>query len=326
MLRYVAFRFVRMATVVFAVTLFTFFLVNLLPGSPINAILGPAAGDAHARAQLTQQLGLNHPIYQRYFVWLGHAIQGNLGQSYISGQTVLSAIAEHVPFTIELLIMAEVMSLILAIPLALWCSLRPGKFFDAMMSRISLGLLALPAFVLAELLIYIFSIKLHVFPASGETTWFYFGNSQTPAVIATPQSIVLPAIVLALGQLAIFFRVLRGDLLGTLRSQYIVMARSKGLTTRRILFRHALRPSSFSLLTLVGLSIGGLIAGAVVVEVIFGLPGIGTLLVTSIEKRDYLMIQGLVVLVATGFVFVNFLTDMIYGFVDPRVTRARLIG
>lgn len=315
-----------MVSVVFAVTLFSFFLVNLLPGSPINAILGPAAGDPQARAQLTLQLGLNHPIYIRYFVWLGHALQGNLGNSYISQQTVLSAIAEHVPFTLELLVMAEVLSLILAIPLALVCSLRPGRFLDAMMSRISLGLLALPAFILAELLIYIFSIKLHVFPASGETTWFSFGSSETPAVVATPQSIMLPAITLALGQLAIFFRVLRGDLLGTLRSQFILLARSKGLTTRRILFRHALRPSSFSLLTLVGLSIGGLIAGAVVVEVIFGLPGIGTLLIDSIEKRDYLMIQGLVVLVATGFVFVNFLTDVLYGVVDPRVRRDRLIG
>jgi peptide/nickel transport system permease protein len=315
-----------MLSVVFAVTLFSFFLLNLLPGSPINAILGPAAGDPVARAQLTSQLGLNHALYLRYFIWLGNALHGNLGQSYISAQPVTTAIAQRVPLTIELMIMAEVISLGLAIPMAMLCSLRPNRWFDKFTSGSTLLLLALPAFILGPVLIYLLAIKVHVFPASGESTWFSLGSSTSPTIIATPQSILLPAIVLSAGQLALFARVLRGDLLATLKSEFILMARSKGFSRWYVLLHHALRPSSFTLMSLVGLSVGGLLAGALIVENVFALPGMGTLLITSIEKRDYLIVQGMVVLIASGFVTVNFITDALYGVLDPRVRRARLIG
>jgi peptide/nickel transport system permease protein len=319
-------RLLRILSVVFAVSVFTFFLVNLLPGSPINTILGPAAGSAAARAQLTHQLGLNHPIYVRYWIWLGHAIQGNLGESYVNQQSVLGAIGQRMPFTLELMLMAEIISLGLAVPLAMICSLKPEGFFDKSVNRVSLSLLALPAFMLGELLIFVFSIKFHVFPASGTTTWFTFGNPFQPGIIATPQSILLPAITLAAGQLAIFARVLRGDLITTLKSDFVLMARSKGFSKAYILLHHALRPSSFSLTSLVGLSIGGLLAGALVVENIFALPGMGTLLISSILKRDYLMVQGVVLLIAAGFVTINFLTDVVYSVIDPRLRRGRLIG
>jgi peptide/nickel transport system permease protein len=326
MLSYVGWRFLRMLSVVLAVTLFSFLLLNLLPGSPINAILGPAAGDPAARAELTNQLGLNHPIFLRYFIWLGHALQGNLGQSYISDQPVTTAIAQRVPLTLELMIMGEVISLGLAIPMAMLCSLRPDGWFDRFTSGSTLLLLALPAFILGPVLIYVFAIKMHVFPASGESTWFTIGNSTSPTIIATPQSILLPAIVLSAGQLALFARVLRGDLVATLKADFILMARSKGFSRWYVLVHHALRPSSFSLMSLVGLSVGGLLAGALIVENVFALPGMGTLLITSIEKRDYLIVQGMVVLIATGFVTINFITDALYGVLDPRVRRARLIG
>jgi peptide/nickel transport system permease protein len=326
MLSYVGSRFLRMLSVVFAVTLFSFILLNLLPGSPINAILGPAAGNAAARIELTRQLGLNHPLYLRYFVWLGNALHGNLGQSYISDQPVTSAIAQRVPLTLELMIMAEIISLGLAIPMAMFCSLRPNRWFDKFTSGSTLLLLALPAFILGPVLIYFLAIKVHVFPASGESTWFTIGSGTSPTIIATPQSILLPAIVLSAGQLALFARVLRGDLLATLKSEFILMARSKGFSRWYVLLHHALRPSSFTLMSLVGLSVGGLLAGALIVENVFALPGMGTLLITSIEKRDYLIVQGMVVLIATGFVTVNFITDALYGVLDPRVRRARLIG
>ncbi|HXY44585.1 MAG TPA: ABC transporter permease [Acidimicrobiales bacterium] len=326
MLSYVGWRFVRMLSVVFAVTLFSFLLLNLLPGSPINAILGPAAGDPVARSELTNQLGLNHPIFLRYFIWLGHALQGNLGQSYVSDQSVTSAIAQRVPLTLELMIMGEVISLGIAIPMAMLCSLRPDGWFDRLTSGSTLLLLALPAFILGPTLIYVFAIRFHVFPASGETTWFTLGSGTSPTIVATPQSILLPAIVLSAGQLALFARVLRGDLLATLKSEFILMARSKGFSRWYVLLHHALRPSSFSLMSLVGLSVGGLLAGALIVENVFALPGMGTLLITAIEKRDYLIVQGMVVLIASGFVTVNFITDALYGVLDPRVRRARLIG
>lgn len=326
MLQYVAWRFVRMLSVVIAVSIFTFFMINLLPGSPINAILGPAAGDSAARAQLTLQLGLNHPIYERYFIWLSHAVQGNLGESYISDQNVVSAILEHVPLTLELMIMAEIISLGLSVPAGMFCALKPDGWFDKFVARTSLALLALPAFMLGELVIYIFSVKFNVFPASGESTWFTIGGGYSPAIVATPGSLLMPAFVLAAGQLALFSRVLRGDLVTTLKAEFILMARSKGFSRWYLLLRHALRPSSFSLLSLVGLSVGGLLGGAVIVENIFALPGIGTLLVDSIEKRDYLMVQGLLLFTATGFVLINFFTDMLYTVLDPRIRRDRLIG
>jgi len=326
MLSYVGWRFVRMVSVVFAVTLFSFLLLNLLPGSPINAILGPAAGDPAARAELTRQLGLNHPLYLRYFVWLGHALQGNLGQSYVRNQGVTSAIAQRIPLTIELMIMGEVISIGLAVPMAMLCALRPDGWFDRFTSGSTLLLLALPAFILGPVLIFLFAIKTHIFPASGESTWFTIGSGTSPTIVATPQSILLPAITLAASQLAVFARVLRGDLLATLKSEFILMARSKGFSRWYILLHHALRPSSFSLMSLVGLSVGGLLAGALIVENVFALPGMGTLLVVSIEKRDYLIVQGMVVLIASGFVTINFITDALYGVLDPRIRRARLIG
>jgi peptide/nickel transport system permease protein len=142
---YIATRFVRMITVVFAVTLFAFFLLNLLPGSPINAILGAGAGDAAARAQVSAQLGLNHPLAERYFIWLGHALQGNLGVSYVSNQSVLSAIGERIPLTLELMVMAEVISIVLAVPTAMGCALKPGGWFDTAVNQSSLAVIGLPA-------------------------------------------------------------------------------------------------------------------------------------------------------------------------------------
>jgi peptide/nickel transport system permease protein len=314
-----------MVSVVFAVSFGTFYLLNLLPGSPVNAILG-IGGTAAARKQLTDQLGLNHPIYLRYFYWLSHALQGNLGQSYVSDQSVTVTIAKHLPLTLELMLEAEIISLALAIPLALICAFKPNGWFDKMVSRISLGLLALPAFVLGPALVFLLCIKVHLFPAGGYVQWFQWGSPQSPAIVATPWSIFLPSFILAMGQLAIFVRVLRGDLVATLKSEFITMARSKGLSTRRILVAHALRPSSFTLLSVVGLSIGGLLAGALIVETIFALPGMASLLVTSIEKRDYLMVQGTVLLTSTGFVLVNFITDFLFGVLDPRVRRGSTLN
>jgi peptide/nickel transport system permease protein len=300
-------------------------LINALPGSPINAILG-VGGTAAARQQLTEQLGLNHPPLLRYFYWLNHALHGNFGQSYVSGQSVLRAVAQHLPLTLELMIEATIISLAISIPLALICAFRPNNWFDKMVGRMSLILLALPAFVLGPALIYFFSVKIHLFPAAGYNQWFTIGNPQSPAIIATPQSIILPSIVLAAGQVAVFSRVLRGDLISTLKSQFITLARAKGMTTRFILLKHALRPSSVALISLLGLSIGALLAGALVVEDVFSLPGMGSLLVNSIEKRDYLMVQGIVVLTAAGFVIVNFLTDFTHELLDPRIRRGALVS
>ncbi|MEO6627999.1 MAG: ABC transporter permease, partial [Aquihabitans sp.] len=177
------------------------------------------------------------------------------------------------------------------------------------------AMLALPAFMIGILLIYVFAVKLKWLPATGQATWLHIGSG----VVATPISILLPIITLASGQLAVFARLLRSEMIVTLRSDFIMVAKAKGISERRILLRHALRPSSFSLVTVVGISIGSLLGGTVIVERMFALPGMGQLLVVSIFKRDYLIVQGGVVLISVAFVLANVAADIAYSILDPRV-------
>lgn len=312
-------RLARLVTVVFAVTALSFLLLNLLPGDPTLALLGPAAGDPTARAELKGSLDLDEPLPQRYASWLGNALQGDLGRSYFTQQTVVDSLAERLPLTLELMIMALAMALAGAIPIALLSAQRTDGWIDRTSRATSFALIGLPAFMLGILLIYVFTVRWTVFPASGQTPWFHVGSG----VIATPRSIFLPAVTLAAGQFAVFTQVLRSDLVTTLRSDFILAARSKGISQWRIMVRHALRPSSFSLITLAGLSLGSLIGGAVIVEQMFALPGMGRLLVTSIYKRDYRIVQGMVVLIAVTFVIVSFFIEILYGILDPRIRSAQ---
>lgn len=307
----------RLVSVLLAVTFLSFLLISLLPGDPTIAILGPAAGDPDAAQAVRQDLNLDEPIPVRYVKWLGRAVRGDLGTSYFQNRPVTSAIAERLPFTIELMGLSLLLALALAVPLGIGAARRPGGWFDRLTGGALLALLALPAFMLGVLLIYVFAVKLQWLPATGQATWFHIGSG----VVATPVSILLPIITLAAGQLAVFARLLRSEMILTLRSDYIMVAKAKGISERRTLVRHALRPSSFSLVTVVGISIGSLLGGAVIVERMFALPGMGQLLVVSIFKRDYLLVQGAVVLISIAFVMANVVADILYGVLDPRVRR-----
>ena len=307
----------RLVSVLLAVTFLSFLLISLLPGDPTIAILGPAAGDPDAAQAVRQDLNLDEPIPVRYVKWLGRAVRGDLGTSYFQNRSVTSAIAERLPFTIELMGLSLLLALALAVPLGIGAARRPGGWFDRLTGGALLALLALPAFMLGVLLIYVFAVKLQWLPATGQATWFHIGSG----VVATPVSILLPIITLAAGQLAVFARLLRSEMILTLRSDYIMVAKAKGISERRTLVRHALRPSSFSLVTVVGISIGSLLGGAVIVERMFALPGMGQLLVVSIFKRDYLLVQGAVVLISIAFVMANVVADILYGVLDPRVRR-----
>ncbi len=307
----------RLVSVLLAVTFLSFLLISLLPGDPTIAILGPAAGDPDAAQAVRQDLNLDEPIPVRYVKWLGRAVRGDLGTSYFQNRSVTSAIAERLPFTIELMGLSLLLALALAVPLGIGAARRPGGWFDRLTGGALLALLALPAFMLGVLLIYVFAVKLQWLPATGQATWFHLGSG----VVATPVSILLPIITLAAGQLAVFARLLRSEMILTLRSDYIMVAKAKGISERRTLVRHALRPSSFSLVTVVGISIGSLLGGAVIVERMFALPGMGQLLVVSIFKRDYLLVQGAVVLISIAFVMANVVADILYGVLDPRVRR-----
>jgi peptide/nickel transport system permease protein len=308
-------RLVYLVPVILAVTALTFAISALLPGDLAIAMLGDQA-TPDAVAALHQKLGLDLPIWQRYLYWLGGVLSGDFGFSIRTGETVLHAIAGRLPVSLELLIIAEIGGLLIGVPLAILCAVRPGSGFDRAVSGIAFGTLSVPPFMLAILLIFVFALRLGVLPA---TAYVPFSDD----MLGNLRAMVLPGATLALLEWPTIMRVLRSDMISTLQEDYIAMARAKGLTSRRILLVHALKPSSLTLVTVVGLNIGRLIGGAVVTESIFALPGVGRLLVESIYLRDFVILQGGVLLVAIGFVLVNFLVDLLYAALDPRIRHGR---
>lgn len=296
--------------VIWAVSVVTFVMANLMPGDPVVALLGDNA-TPETVAMWRERFGLDKPLVLRYFDWLGNVLVGDLGYSYHTNESVLTMIAQRLPVTLEILILTQILALGLAVPLAVFSAWRRNSWLDKISMSSSLGLLSMPPFLLGVILIYFFSIKLGWFPATGfvplsDSVW---GNLR---------SITLPACALALAEFPVYMRLLRADLLQTLQQDFIAVARAKGLSVQRILWRHALKPSSFSLLTVVGVNIGRLIGGTVIIEVLFSLPGVGQMLIQSIFQQDFMVLQGAVLLIAVGFVLVNLIIDALYGWLDPR--------
>ena len=300
--------------VLLAVTLLTFLLLKLLPGDPAINILGPSA-TPQAVAQIHHHLGLDKPLPVQYLNWLGNAVRGNLGKAYQNNQTTVSALRQRLPVTIELLIISQLLALVISIPVAIYAAYRPNGWFDRISTTTAFGLLSIPDFIVGILLVLIFAVRLHWFPATG-----YTPISQN--LQQNLKSMVLPSITLAVGELAAFVRLLRTDMIATLQEDYITMAKSKGMSDRHILLRHAFRPSSFSLVTVLGLNLGRLIGGTFIVETIFALPGIGDLAIRSIYSRDYLVVQGVVLVIAVGYVLANAAVDILYTVLDPRIRHA----
>jgi peptide/nickel transport system permease protein len=311
MLAFVIRRLVHLLPVLAAVSLLTFLIASLLPGDLAYVILGDQATPEKVAA-LRHDMGLDQPLWWRYLSWLGHVLQGDLGRSFRTGQTVLQAVAERVPVSIELMLLAEFLGLLIGVPLAIACAARAGGAFDRFMTGGAFAMLSVPSFLSAILLIYLFAVQLHWLPATG-----YVPFTEDPA--ANLRFFVLPALTLALAEWPGIMRVLRSDMIATLQEDYIALAKAKGLKPSRILFVHALKPSSLTLVTVTGINIGRLIGGALIVESIFALPGLGRLLVGAIYTRDLIILQGVVLLVASGFVIMNFIVDMLYAVLDPRI-------
>jgi peptide/nickel transport system permease protein len=311
MLGFVARRFLYLVPVLVAVSLLTFLIASLLPGDLAYVILGDQATPEKVEA-LRHDMGLDQPIWWRYISWLGHVLEGDFGRSFRTGQTVLQAVSERLPVSLELMFLAEILGLAIGVPLAIACAVRSGSAFDRFMTGGAFGMLSVPTFLSAILLIYLFAVQLHWLPATG-----YVPFEEDP--IANLRFFVLPALTLALAEWPGIMRVLRSDMIATLQEDYIALAKAKGLTSSRILFVHALKPSSLTLITITGINIGRLIGGAVIVETIFALPGIGRLLVSAISTRDLIILQGVVLVVAGGFVLMNFIVDMLYAVLDPRI-------
>jgi peptide/nickel transport system permease protein len=305
-----------LAGTVVAVSFLTFSLTSLLPGDPAVQILGPEAATPEALEQVRADLRLDDPLPVRYVRWLGDAATGDLGQSYRTGQEVRDAIVERLPVTLEIGGLAILLALAGAIPLGMLSAYRAGGPSDRTITGASFTLLATPSFIMAILLILVFAESLGWLPATG---WVRPSES----LIGNLRAALLPALSIAAAELAVYTRLLRSDMIATLQEDYIALARAKGMPTTWILLRHALRPSSFSLLTVVGLQVGTLMSGAVVVETLFALPGVGRLLVDSILQRDLLMVQGVTLVVAVSYVTINFLVDLAYTYLDPRIRRGR---
>ncbi len=317
-MRFVRAKVLHLVPVLFVVTLGSFLLTSLLPGDIALSILGTNATPESVQA-LRQQMHLDQPLPVRYVEWLGSAARGDLGRSVRTQQQVSEAIRGRLPVTLELLLLTELIALIIAIPLGVLSAHRSGGVLDQVASGAAFGVLAVPGFVTAIVLIYVFAVQFDLFPATGYTPLL-----KDP--LENLRSFFLPALTLAITDAAAYMRLLRSDVIATLQEDFIAMARAKGLPTWHILLRHALKPSSFTLLTVVGINIGRLLGGALIVETIFALPGIGRLLVDAIYARDLVMVQGVVAFVAVAYVVINFGVDLLYAVLDPRVRHERAVA
>jgi peptide/nickel transport system permease protein len=324
-MNYLRYRILRVIPVFFLVTFASFALLNILPGDAADAILGGAdstdnaEGLLEAREEIRKELGLDRPIIVRYFSWLGGVVQGDFGESYVQIAPVWELLVERLPVTIELLILSQLLALLIALPCGVYSALKADKTQDRAIGMIAFGLVAMPPFLLAILLVFLFAVAWQIFPASG-----YFPIEE--GLWQNLYHYIMPATVIGLLEAPILMRVLRVDLIATLQEDYIALARAKGMSTSYILFHHALRPSSFTLVTVLGLQFGFLLSGTVIIEQIFSLPGMGKLILDAIDNRDSMLLQGGVTLIALAYVGINLAVDMLYAVLDPRVGRSQGAG
>ncbi len=297
------------------VTLFvtgtTFVMVDLLPGDVAYEMAGETADMAEIKA-LREDLGLNRPLLIRYGTWLKNVCQGDLGISYRTGEVVWDALLERLPVTIELMIIAQLLALLLALPIGIVCAYKAHSRFDSFLGSAAFVFMSTPVFITALIFIYVFAVKLNWLPATG-----YVPLTQAP--LANLKSFILPGLSIALAEWVPLMRVLRSDMISVLKEDYILLARAKGMPNYKILFHHALKPSSFTLVTLLGIQVGHLISGTVVVETIFALPGLGRLLVNAIYGRDTFMIQGCILFITFAYILINLTVDTLYALLDPKI-------
>jgi peptide/nickel transport system permease protein len=316
-------RFAALALVLFLVTLFTALLLSMLPGDPVDTLVPLAASEqADAqKAELRHELNLDDPLPVRYAAWLGDFVTGDFGNYYrVSGNDpVGDRVSAALPVSLQLMVYSQILALLLAVPLGVITAYRSGTRFDRAANTTAFALLSLPNFVLGLVLAYYVGVFLGWLPPNG-----YEEFSEDP--VQHIRYMTLPTITLAAAQVGVYMRLLRSDMIQTLQEDFIQMARSKGISDRRVLWRHALRPSSLTLLTVGGLNVGTLIGGALVIEVLFSLPGMGQALFEALSQRQYVALQSFVAILSVLYVLVNFTVDLLYTVIDPRIRHARATG
>jgi peptide/nickel transport system permease protein len=311
---YAAGRLLQLVPTLFFVSVIAFLMVRAIPGDPAPMLLGPQAQPEQVDA-LRKKMGLDRPIWVQYRVWISDVFHGDLGHSWINGYSVASLIRLKLPATIALAIGTLVVALAVAIPVGILSALRVGSWFDRIASLYCALGLGVPTFWLGILLVLAFSLRLKWLPPSG-----YVPITEDP--LSGLKVLILPSITLGVYYSAIFARFIRSSMLDVLRQDYVKVAMAKGLSARAVVAGHVLRNSMIPLVTVFGIQFGGLLGGVVIVEAIFGWPGLGRLLVTSIQKRDYAVVQGTILLSTVVFLVVNLITDLTYGLLDPRIRTA----
>jgi peptide/nickel transport system permease protein len=290
-------------TLLGALTL-VFFLVHFIPGDPVEVMLGETAG-AVDKEELRRASGLDQPVLQQYGDFFVKLMRGDLGQSLYERSSVAELIRARLPATIELTLCAMALGVLISFPFATLAAVKKDRWFDRFALLFSLLGLSMPNFWLGPLLMIVFAIQLGWLPVSGRGGLTH---------------LFLPSLTLGMGMAAILTRILRASLLGVIRADYIRTARAKGLSEKQVWLKHTLRNALLSVITIMSLQFGGLLAGSIITETIFSWPGIGRLTVQAIQTRDYPLVQGCVLVIATSYLLVNFVTDIFYHWVDPRIT------
>lgn len=313
MLKYTLKRIGAMIPVMLIISVVVFLIIYLTPGDPASSMLGMEAS-ADQIERVNESLGLNEPLPQRYLEWMGGVLTGDLGDSYFMHQPVTQAIAEHFGPTLSLAILAQLIALLIALPCGIIAALKHGSRPDAVLRVVALLGVAIPGFLMALMLMWLFAVSLRVLPVAG-----YAPLSK--GWLMHLRYLALPAISLGCVQAALLMRMTRASVIEAMQLDCVKTARAKGVSEVRVVLAHALRNAALPILTSVGYSFGALITGAVVTEAIFNIPGLGQLVTSSIERRDYPVIQGVLLVIALLNSVINLLVDLAYGAFDPRARK-----
>ncbi|HZQ39128.1 MAG TPA: ABC transporter permease [Dehalococcoidia bacterium] len=312
---YVARRLLQAIPVLLLITFLVFFLEQLIPGDPVYALIGSSGGQELAPSVIRQyrkEFHLDDPIPVQYAIWLEHALHGDLGKSIKSQRPVTQELRARIPVTLQLGLAALVIGLVVAFPLGITAALFRNTLLDRAITVFSIAAISIPGFFLAILLIILFAVKLRWLPASGFT-------EVTTNPVQAIKLLILPAFVLSAGSIGGLTRFVRSSLLEVLRADYVRTARAKGLPGRRVIWLHALKNAMLPVATIIGLQIGFLLAGALIIEQIFAIPGIGRYVIQGFTDKDFPVVQGYVLLVAICILAASLLTDLMYAVLDPRI-------
>jgi peptide/nickel transport system permease protein len=312
--RFILRRLLLAIPVLLAMSAFVFLMIHLVPGDPVRTMLGFRATPANV-AQVRNALGLDQPLLAQYTQWIGGVLHGDFGQDFISHTPVSTLLAQRLPVTVELTVLAMTLAIVIGVPLGVRAAVKPGWVRRLTEGFVIAGI-AIPDFWLGIMLVLLFAGIMQVLPPSG-----YVPFLQDPA--QNLRYMALPVIALAFGEAAYILRTTRGAMEATLNTPFVLFARARGLSESSIVFRHTLRNASVPIITVAGIQFGVLLGGAIVIEYLFALPGVGRLVVTAINQRNYTVVQGGVLVVATLFILVTLLTDVLVGLVDPRIEEGQ---